>query len=66
MNQQLLGTYCVDIVMCIDATGSMSPILNEVKKNALSFYTKFKESMEENGKNIEDLRIKVIVFRDYI
>ena len=33
--------YNVDIVMCIDATGSMGPIINDVKANALSFYQKF-------------------------
>ena len=58
--------YYVDIVMCIDATGSMSPILGEVKNNALSFYQKFIDSMEENDKDVAQLRIKVIAFRDYI
>jgi hypothetical protein len=60
------GEYAVDIVMCIDATGSMAPIINEVKNNALSFYQKFVDSMEENDKEVSELRIKVIVFRDYI
>lgn len=63
---QGMGTYNVDIVMCIDATGSMAPIINEVKENALSFYEKFKDSMEEHDKDIDVLRVKVIVFRDYI
>lgn len=42
-----MGDYNVDIVMCIDATGSMGPIIEEVKTNALSFYQKFVEAMEE-------------------
>jgi hypothetical protein len=29
--------YAVDIVSCIDVTGSMSPILDRVKDNALRF-----------------------------
>ena len=62
---QGLGDYNVDIVMCIDATGSMSPILNTVKENALSFYGKFVDAMEEADKTVEVLRIKVIAFRDY-
>lgn len=66
MNQQGNGDYCVDIVMCIDATGSMAPIINEVKNNALSFYQKFVDAMEDNDKTVDQLRIKVIVFRDYI
>ena len=30
--------YDVDIVMCIDATGSMTGILDTVKRNALNFF----------------------------
>ena len=66
MNGQGRGEYCVDIVMCIDATGSMAPIIDEVKNNAMSFYQKFIDSMEENDKEVSELRIKVIVCRDYI
>lgn len=58
--------YHVDIVMCIDATGSMAPILNEVKNSAMSFYEKFEDAMEEADKTVDALRVKVIVFRDYI
>ena len=65
MAGQGTGEYFVDIVMCIDATGSMSPIIEEVKSNAISFYQRFIESMEENDKEVEELRIKVIAFRDY-
>lgn len=57
--------YNVDIVMCIDATGSMTSIIQEVKENALAFYKKFVESMEKNNKSVQQLRIKVIAFRDY-
>ena len=57
--------YNVDIVMCIDATGSMSPIIDDVKSNALSFYQKFVDEMDAKGKSVQQLRIKVIVFRDY-
>ena len=64
--QGSVGNYCVDIVMCIDATGSMSPILNEVKANALSFYELFEEAMEDQQKTVDRLRLKVIAFRDYI
>ncbi len=57
--------YYVDIAMCIDATGSMSPIIDEVKGNAMSFYRRFLDAMEENDKEVAQLRIKVISFRDY-
>lgn len=64
--QQPMGAYNVDIVMCIDGTASMSPIIDKVKKNALSFYKQFVESMKVARKSVGQLRIKVIVFRDYI
>lgn len=65
MTGQQMGAYYVDIVMCIDATGSMAPIIDEVKSNALSFYQKFVDAMEESDKDVAQLRIKVISFRDY-
>ena len=65
MAGQGIGDYSVDIVMCIDATGSMAPIIDEVKGNAISFHKKFVDSMKENGKEVAQLRIKVIAFRDY-
>ena len=43
----------------------MAPIIDEVKSNAISFYQRFVDSMEENDKDVAQLRIKVIVFRDY-
>ena len=57
--------YCVDVVMLIDATGSMSPIIEKVKSDAINFCDKFHRSMDENGKNVEQLRIRVIAYRDY-
>ena len=65
MSGQQMGDYNVDIVMCIDATGSMAHIIDEVKSNALSFYQRFVDAMEENDKDVSQLRIKVIAFRDY-
>ena len=57
--------YNVDLVMCIDGTASMSPYIAEVKDNALTFYQKFKAAMEAEHKMVNQLRVKVIVFRDY-
>ena len=58
--------YVVDIVMCIDATGSMGPIINMVKNNALKFYDDVMKMMDKKDKHIDDLRVRVIAFRDYI
>jgi von Willebrand factor type A domain len=58
-------SYHVDIVMCIDATGSMSPIIGKVKENALRFYDDLATLMRQKSKQIDKLRVKVIAFRDY-
>ena len=62
--------YNVDIVMCIDATGSMTKLIDTVKRNALNFYRDVMNKMDKGGrgmgKHIDQLRVRVIVFRDYI
>lgn len=57
--------YNVDIVLCIDATGSMHGIINSVKENALVFYDDLCKAMDAKGKSIDCLRVKVIPYRDY-
>lgn len=54
-----------DICMVIDATESMTPIIDTVKEMALNFYDEFKEGLKEYKKELNQTRIKVIVFRDY-
>ena len=56
--------YNVDIVMCIDCTGSMGSLLDTVKTNALKFYPDLKAHCDAKGKEISELRIRVIGFRD--
>lgn len=58
--------YNVDIVFCIDTTYSMHGILDTVKNNALNFHSDLMKTMEKKGKHINELRIKVIAFRDYL
>jgi hypothetical protein len=57
--------YAVDIVMCIDATGSMGSMIKKVKDSALKFYDDLSNVMAEKDKAIDTLRVRVIVFRDY-
>ncbi len=57
--------YNVDIIMCIDCTGSMSGIIDTVKANALKFFPDLKKALDEKDKQVDQLRIKVIAFRDY-
>lgn len=57
--------YTVDIVLCIDATGSMSPIINSVKASALRFYEDLMRKLNEKDKTVDQLRVRVISFRDF-
>ena len=59
------GNYDVDIVLCIDSTGSMGHIIEEVKTNALALHGMIDEAMTMEGKDIANLRVKVIAFGDY-
>lgn len=58
------NTLNVDVVMCIDVTGSMSGIINTVKSNALSFYDSFESACTRNGIGLTSLNTQVIAFRD--
>lgn len=59
-------TYNVDMVFCIDATGSMRGIIDMVKNNALNFYNDVVAAMRAKGKTINKLRIRLVIFRDYV
>lgn len=59
------GGYKVDIAFVIDATGSMGPIMDQVKERALTLGDEIKEKMEAAGKNIGALRMRVIDFADF-
>lgn len=58
--------YDVDIVLCLDGTASMEPIINTIKGNSVRFCKDIYERMNARCKFIHQLRVKVIVFRDYI
>ena len=65
--------YTVDMVFCIDATGSMedttgaqTKIINMVKENAIHFYNDFYAVMASKEKKVRQLRVRVVAFRDYI
>jgi hypothetical protein len=59
-------SYAVDLVFCIDVSGSMRPILNQVKENALSFYSDVQSNLTAKDKNVDELRVRVIAFRDLL
>jgi hypothetical protein len=58
-------TYSVDLVLVIDATGSMSPIIDSVKSSAISFRDDLVRHMNTVGKTVDSLRVRVVAFRDF-
>ena len=59
-------SYAVDIVFCVDVTGSMTPILDQVKANALRFFGDVQSNLTAKGKAIDELRVRVVAFRDIV
>ena len=59
------GSYAVDIVFCIDVTGSMGNVIDEVKDMATGFRAKVQEALEESSRQVDVLRTKVVSFRDF-
>lgn len=57
--------YKVDIVMCIDTTGSMQDCIDTVKSRALQFWPDLQDALKAASKNVSDVRVKVIGFRDF-
>ena len=57
--------YALDIVLCIDVTAGMLPILDTVKANALNFHKQLEDIMAEKGKAVSQVRLKAIAFRDF-
>ena len=57
--------YAVDIVFCIDVTGSMRPVISAVKNNVRSFHDLLGSEMAEKSKSISQLRVRVVAFRDF-
>ncbi|MBQ2070296.1 MAG: VWA domain-containing protein [Bacilli bacterium] len=64
MNQSQV-TRDVDIVFVIDATASMTPIMDSVKAGAKRFRTDLEAKIEELGGSIGRLRVRLITFRDF-
>lgn len=58
-------TRNIDVVFCIDGTASMGPIMENVKENARRFYNEFVAEVTELGCDVGNVRVKLIIFRDY-
>ena len=57
--------YHIDIVFCIDCTGSMSPVIDLVKEKVRKFPSDLKDALAKKDKQVHELRIRVVAFRDF-
>lgn len=57
--------YYADVVMCIDGSARMKNAIDKVKLRVLSFGNEYIEAMSEVDNTVKELRIKVIVFREF-
>lgn len=66
MTENLLKKkHNVDIVFCIDGTGSMKLFVDNVKYIVKSYFSEILKEMALIGYEINSLRVKSIIFRDY-
>lgn len=56
---------CIDIVFCVDGAGSMAPFAAGVKDFIRRFINETIDQYTMSGSDIDDLRAKVVSFRDY-
>ena len=60
------GPYCkIDIVFCVDVTGSMQPFINSVKSFILKFPDDLINKHLQQGKIVDQIRVRVVAFGDY-
>ena len=55
----------VDIVLCIDGTGSMSSSMEAVKDGAANLYSNLRDYCSKYGKLVGSFRIRLLCFGDY-
>ncbi|MEQ1651762.1 MAG: pilus assembly protein TadG-related protein [Hyphomicrobium sp.] len=60
------GFAVLDIAMCVDSTGSMTPTLDAVKANALNFYDNLNNELKSRSLEPFPLvRVRMAYFKDY-
>jgi hypothetical protein len=59
------GPYCkIDIVFCVDVTGSMQPVIESVKSFILKFPDDLINKHLQKGKKVDQIRVRVVAFGD--
>jgi len=64
VTSEAVSKYAVDLVFVIDVTGSMGPVIDEVKQLVKGFADRLRAVMTSEGKGLQDLWVRVVTFRD--
>jgi hypothetical protein len=56
--------YHVDIVLCIDCSGSMASVIESLKKNVCNIPKDLNAALEQKSKGLSELRIRIVAFSD--
>lgn len=65
MTQQHPG-YSIDVALCIDGTGSMHGLIDNIRQTTQAVRELFTEDMARQHRRVSRFRIRLIVFRDYL
>jgi len=57
--------YHIDIVFCLDCTGSMNPVIELLKNTICRIPNGLKDALAKKDKQVHELRIRLIAFRDF-
>ena len=55
----------IDLVLCVDGTGSMTPVGTEIKRLIRKLPSDIALRFADEGIDVDSMRVKIIVFRDY-
>lgn len=64
-NRKFVIRYNVDVVLCIDCTMHMDFFIGKLKDNIKNLYNDALNHFGKRGKVIEQMRVRVICFRDF-
>ena len=66
MSQNYKGMfkYCIDMVLCIDISKNMEPLMRTVKEQAVILPNELARWLAAKGKTITQFRVKILVFRN--
>lgn len=56
----------LDMVFCVDATGSMRHVIDLVRENALNLYADLMDTLQGSDTPVASVRVRIIAFRDYL